>query len=215
MVNPNAEQIDDMSTFRYRNVTYNTRPDGTGLSNDLPVNNLRRVKIYPEYRDTYYGDLFLGKRKGEQGEIMHKEFMSNLNISGDKLILKHDSTVKITDGVIKKGKTNGYSKDSDIGIYFWGSKKIGSDISNGQTYTYICTVPLSDVYDFQTNLERFPSLDQAMLEHKYCAQYWKKSKAIVVNTFHQTPIQAIKDNTNGKVYNANWEQIDMQVESKK
>ena len=123
MVNPNAEQIDDMSTFRYRNVTYNTKPDGTGLSNYLPVNDLRRVKIYPEYRDTYYGDLFLGKRKGEQGEIMHKEFMSNLNISGDKVILKHDSSVRITDGVIKKGKTNGYSNNSDIGIYFWGSKK--------------------------------------------------------------------------------------------
>lgn len=217
MVNPNAEQIDNMSTFRYRNVTYNTRPDGTGLSNNLPVNDLRRVKIYPEYRDTYYGDLFLGKRKGDQGEIMHKEFMSNLNISGDKVILKHDSSVKITDGVIKKGKTNSYSNNSDIGIYFWGSKKIGSDPSNGQTYTYICTVSLSDVYDFETNLERFPSLDQAMQEHKYCAQYWNKDKsnAIVVNTFSRTPIQAIRDNTNGKVYNANWEEIDMQVESKK
>ena len=56
-----------------------------------------------------------------------------------------------------------------------------------------------------------------MREHKYCAQYWNKDKsnAIVVNTFHQTPIQAIRDNTNGKVYNANWGEIELQVESKK
>ena len=97
--------------------------------------------------------------------------MSNLNISGDKVILKHDSSVRITNGVIAKGKTNRWSNNSDIGYYFWGSKKIGGDSSNGQTYTYICTVPLSDVYNFETNLERFPSLDQAMQEHKYCAQY--------------------------------------------
>ena len=42
-----------------------------------------------------------------------------------------------------------------------------------------------------------------------------KSNAIVVNTFSRTPIQAIRDNTNGKVYTANWKEIDMQVESKK
>lgn len=56
-----------------------------------------------------------------------------------------------------------------------------------------------------------------MQEHKYCAQYWDKEEkiAIVVNTLQPTPIQAIRDNTNGKVYNANWEEIDMQVESKK
>lgn len=218
MVDPNAPQEDDMSNFKYRHTTYNTKPDGTGIDiQSIPSYKTEYLQIYPEYRDTYYGDLFLGKRLGEEGERMHKEFMSKLNISGGgDVILKHDSSVRITDGVIRKGKTNPWSNNSDIGIYFWGSKHIGRDQSNGQHYTYICTIPLNDVYDFETNLERFRSLRQAMAEHKYCAQYWDKNdnNAIVVNTFANTPIKAIKDNTTGKVYNSNWEEINMQVESK-
>lgn len=219
MVDPKAPQEDNFDNFRYRHTTYNTSPDGTGkdIGGAIPTYKMEYLKIYPEYRDTYYGDLFLGRRKGEEGEQMHQEFISKLNTQGGVCILKHDSSVRITDGVIKKGKTNSWSNNSDIGIYFWGSKKIGGDQSNGQRYTYYCVVPLSDIYDFSTNLERFRSLRQALEVHDYCAQYWddKTKDAIVVNTFNQTPIKAVRDNMTGKVYDANWEEIDMQVENKK
>ena len=83
MVDPNAPQEDDFSNFKYRHTTYNTKPDGTGIDiQSIPSYKTEYLQIYPEYRDTYYGDLFLGKRLDEEGERMHKEFMSKLNISG-------------------------------------------------------------------------------------------------------------------------------------
>jgi hypothetical protein len=217
MVNPNAEKIDDLSTFKYRNVAYSTKPDGTGATTtSIPSYKLEDIEIYPEYRDTYYGDLFLGRKKGEDGERQHKEFMSKLNIvEGERVILKHSSSVKITDGYISYGKKNSWSNNSDIGIYFWGSKHIGRDQSNVGQYTYICTVDLNDIYDFETNLERFPSLRSALKAHPYCAQQWQnETDVIVVNTMVKTPIKAIRDNSNGTVYNSEWQPIDMKVEGK-
>lgn len=213
MVNPNAEKIDDMSSFKYRNVVYNTKPDGTGATADVPSYKLEDIEIYPEYRDTYYGELFLGRMKGEEDKKKHEEFMSRLNIvNGGQVLLKHSSSVKITDGYVSYGKKNPWSNNSDIGIYFWGSKRIGRDQSNIGQYTYICTVNMDDIYDFETNLERFPSLKAALKVHPYCAQQWKDEvNVIVVNTLIKTPIKAIRDNSNGTVYDSEWKPIDMKI----
>lgn len=213
MVNPNAEKIDDMSSFKYRNVVYNTKPDGTGATADVPSYKLEDIEIYPEYRDTYYGELFLGRMKGEEDKKKHEEFMSRLNIvNGGQVLLKHSSSVKITDGYVSYGNKNPWSNNSDIGIYFWGSKRIGRDKSNIGQYTYICTVNMDDIYDFETNLERFPSLKAALKVHPYCAQQWQDEvNVIVVNTLIKTPIKAIRDNSNGTVYNSEWKPIDMKI----
>lgn len=84
MVDPKAPQEDNFDNFRYRHTTYNTSPDGTGkdIGGAIPTYKMEYLKIYPEYRDTYYGDLFLGRRKGEEGEQMHQEFISKLNTQG-------------------------------------------------------------------------------------------------------------------------------------
>lgn len=217
MVNQHAPEDDDLGNFRYRHTTYNTKPDGTGKPiADVPVYKKEKLVIYPEYRNTYYGDLFLGKRKGKEGEIMHNEFMSKLNVVQGGVMLKHDSTARITDGVVKYGEAkNTYSGNDNVGIYFWGSKKTGRDSSNGQKYTYYCLVPLKSIYDFSTNLERYAGIDQALNDYPYVAQYWRDDpNAIVVNSYKPTKITAVRDNSTGKVYNSDWQEINMQVEGK-
>ncbi len=90
---------------------------------------------------------------------------------------------------------------------FWGSKEIGRDPSNVSTYTYYCLVNQSDVYDFENDMERFGSLMNALKTYKYVAQYWQGGPAIVVNTFTHTPISYILDKSTGKIYDANWQEI--------
>lgn len=217
MVDPNATPDDDMSYFKYRHTTWNTKPDGTGDGfADIPAYKKESLKIYPEYRDTYYGELFLGKKKGEEGMKEHEAFMNRLHMNGNDVVLKHDSNVKIDGGVIKIGKKNAWSNNSDMGIYFWGSKHVGSDVTNGCRYTYYCLVPVNQVYDFQTNLERYISLREAFEHHSYCAQQWQDDeRAVVVNTFRNTPIYAVRDNSTGKVYDAEWHEVDLQLENRR
>lgn len=217
MVDPNAEPEEDMSNFKYRYVTYNTKPDGSGYPiKSIPTYKLNNLNIYPEYRDTYYGECFLGKMKTDKDKISHEEFMSKLNIVGNNVVLKHDSSYRIVDGVIKKGKQNNWSNNNDIGIFFWGTKRIGKDPSNGQQYTYICLAPIDEIYDYETNMERYVSLKQALHTHKFCAKLWEKDpNAIVVNTLYPVKIQAIIDKRTGKQYDSEWNEINnIQGESK-
>ena len=207
MVDPKYPQTDDFGTFRYRGTGYNTKEDGTGYELQIPVYQQQYLQIYPQYRDTYYGEVFLGRRKTDEQKQKHEQFMSQLNMNGDNVILMHDSSYKITDGFVKKGTPNGYSNNSDVGIYFWGSKKRGSDQSNYGTYTYYCSINQSLIYDFENDMERFGTLMNVFKQYKYAAQYWKGGPEIVVNTYTPTPITYIRDNHNGKVYNANWEEI--------
>lgn len=218
MVDPNAKEEENISDFKYKHITYNTKPDGSGYSiSAIPSYKLNDAQIYPEYKDSYYGECFLGKRKTDKDEMRHKYFMSKLNIMGNNVILKHDSPYRITDGEIKQGKQNSWSNNNDIGIYFWGSKKVGKDNSNGQQYTYICLAPIDEIYDFEVNLERYISLKSALREHRFCAQFWDDSEeAIAVNTLYPVKIQAIIDNRTGKKYDEEWNEIGtIQSENKK
>jgi hypothetical protein len=196
---------------KYGNQTYDVRytenPDGTGLNTDsIPENVKNEMVIYPEYQNTEYGDFLLGARKDKATlEKEHAAFENALSTFNGKIVLRHDSSYVIKDGVIRKGKPNTYSKDSDIGIYFWGSNKVGKDNSNVGAYTYYCLIDRDQLHDYQTNEERL-SLIQALQKYPYAGQFWEDG-AIVVNTFKETPIWCIYDKQNGKWYDANWNQI--------
>ena len=206
MVDPQERKNFEDKT--YYKVLYTENSDGTGAQdNDVPYINKCNAVIYPEYSDTVYGEMFLGKKKDEQTlKKQHEEFLQKLFLVGNKVILHHNSSVKLTDGFIKKGKPNGWSNNTDIGIYFWGSRECGNDPSNASTYTYYCRIFLEELYDKATNVERL-STEQAMKKYGYCGQYWKNSDAIVVNTFKETPIYCILDKQTGKWYDKNWNEI--------
>lgn len=208
MVNPNYPQTNDFKSFRYRATGYNTKKDGTGNEiSGIPTYKQEYLEIYPEFRDTYYGEIFLGRKKTDEEIKKHEQFMLMLNTVEDKVILMHDSNYKITDGVVKKGVANGYSNNSDIGIYFWGSNERGSDQSNGSKYTYYCLVDKDYIYDFENDIERIGTLRNVFNTYAYAAQFWQGGPSIVVNTLTPTPISYIRDNSNGKVYGNNWQEI--------
>lgn len=188
-------------------VRYTENPDGTGLNTDsIPENVKNEMVIYPEYQNTEYGDFFLGERKDDETlEREHGQFENALFKFNNKVVLRHDSSQTIKDGLIRKGKPNSYSKNNDVGIYFWGSKQIGNDNSNVGIYTYHCLIDRNQLYDYQTNEERL-SLVQALQKYPYAGQFWEDG-AIVVNTFKETPIWCIYNKQNGKWFDANWQQI--------
>lgn len=207
MVNPKGEKTSNFGEFTFRNVAYNSKPDGSGEDFDIPSYKMRNIQIYPEYQDSYYGEVFLGRKKtSEESKMSHNLFLNSLDMRNNEVYLKHDSDYKITDGVIKVGKKNAWSSDSDIaGTYFWGSKKIGRDQSNGRHYTYFCKVPLQDIYDFNTNEKRYQDVQHAMRTEKYVGVKWQDEQdVIVVATNLETPIHLIRDNSTGQWYTKNW-----------
>lgn len=191
-------------------VQYTENADGTGKSTeDIPVFYKRHIKIYDEHKNDKYGELFLGKQKNDNEiEAKHKEFEDKLFKINGNIIIHHNSNYAIKDGVVKKGKMNTWSNNSDIGIYLWGSRNSGNDPSNVSTYTYYCIISPEDLYDFHTNKKRYISLDQAMSREYYVGQLWNHGgDAVVVSTLHPTPIWCILDKQNGKWYNKEWQEI--------
>ncbi len=207
MVSP--EKILKWGEMQY-DVVYTENNDGTGKQTDtLPPFKRQYVKIYPEHYDDEYGEIFLGKRKDKETlEQMHEEFQSMLFKLGNKIVIHHNSSYEIRDGVVKKGTPNSYSKNSDIGIYFWGSRASGKDPSNASFYTYYCLIDPSDLYDFHTNEERL-RLEQALKKYPYAGQMWENGgQAVVVSTLQETPIWCILDKQTGKWYDKNWQEIE-------
>lgn len=182
--------------------------DGSGRQiSGLPERELRFVYIYAQYQDNDLGEIFLGKKKDTDVIIqMHKEFYSKLFKLGNIVVLHHNSSDRFTDGVIRKGRQNFYSNNSDIGIYFWGSRHNGNDPSNEGQYIYYCTAQQTDIYDFDTNEDRI-SLDVALRKYRYAGQTWKNGDAIVVSTLYPTSIWCILDKMDGKWYDKNWNEI--------
>ena len=191
------------------NIVYTQNPDGTGLQdNDIPAYYKRFIEIYPEHQDDEYGEIFLGKRKNKEVvEQQHKNFMSKLFKIDGNIVIHHNSSFVIKDGFVKKGNPNGWSNNTDIGIYFWGSRNAGNDPSNATSYSYYCLIPQEELYDFQTNVDRL-TLDQVLKKYKYAGQFWKNSDSIVVSTLQPTPIWCILDKDNGKWYDKNWQEIE-------
>lgn len=205
-VNPEKE----MYGGRMRNeVRYAANKDGSGPQMEsLPDYYREYIKIYPEHQDDEYGEMFLGKKK--DNEILKRnmqKFNSMLFKLNGNIILHHNSSKKITDGLIKQGEKNGYSNNTDVGIYFWGSRNSGRDISGNSTYTYYCAINPNDLYDFETNEERL-TFRQALQKYHYVGRYWTKGEAIVVNTFKYTPIWCILDRTNGQWYDKDWNVVE-------
>lgn len=191
-----------------REVRYTENNDGSGKQTEsIPSYAKERITIYPEHHDDELGEMFLGKKKDENIiEQEHKEFLSKLFRKGNQIIIHHNSSFVIKDGIIKKGKTNPWSNNSDIGIYFWASRNSGSDPSGSTQYTYYSIIPLIDLYDFQTNAERL-SLPQAMSKYPYVGQYWRDNESVVVTTYRHTPILCILDKQTGTWYNKDWIEI--------
>jgi len=195
-------------------VRYTENPDGTGEQTDSIPGYLKNyITIYPEHQDDEYGEIFLGKRKGNEELLKqkHQDFLSKLFIINGNVIIHHNSSYRIRDGFVKKGKANVWSNNNDVGIYFWGSRYCGNDQSNASSYTYYSIIPLSDLYDFETNAERI-SLDVALRKYKYAGQYWKKGDAVVINTLQTTPIWCILDKDNGKWFDKDWNEIEKPFE---
>lgn len=214
-VNPDIDSYDGPD-WRFKNdcVRISSKPDGTGIQgyySDIMSFYRRYMRIYPEHLNDKYGDVILGK--GKSPEVLkaeHDAFLRKLNLRGNDVVLKHNSSVVIKDGVIKKGTTNHYSNNSDDGIYFWGSKDVAADPSNEGMYTYFCHIPLSELYDLDTNRERL-TLKQAISRHSYVGKTWNQNNpnVIVVNTYRKTPIDYILEKRTGKYYNAQWEEIEI------
>ena len=183
-------------------------PFGTPLVlSQRPSYAKRDAIIYDEHQDDEFGEIFLGKRKSnKEAEEKHNNFLSKLFKVGDNVIIHHNSSYKITDGVVKKGTPNTWSNSTDIGVYFWGSRNCGKDPSNVGSYTYYCIIPLSDLYDCETNTDRL-SVQQAMRKYKYVGQIWNNSDAIAIMTHEQTPIWCILDKQTGKWYDKDWNEI--------
>ena len=206
MVNPQKEMKWGKDI---RNVRYTENTDGSGRQTDLvPYYAKEKQIIYPQHQDDEYGEMFLGKRKDSSLiNQEHKEFVSKLFTIGNNVVLHHNSSYVIKDGIVRKERANGYSNNSDIGIYFWGSRNNGNDPSNAGRYTYYCLVPLNRLYDFSTNAERM-TLRNVLEKYDYCGQYWQNDDAIVVNTFTPTPIWCILDKSNGKWFDKDWNEVE-------
>ena len=117
-----------------------------------------------------------------------------LNIQDGKVVLMHDSTTMIRNGVIKASNPqNAYSKNSDTGAFFWGREVRGIDNSNyNDTYTYYCLVDIDDVYDMETNEKGYESYRQALENEPYVAVKWNRPDgAVAVNTLRDTRIDYV------------------------
>lgn len=189
-------------------IRYTENSDGSGKQIDtIPSYAVDKVSIYPQYQDNEYGELFLGKKKEEDVlEQEHSYFESMLFKIDGNVVLHHNSSYKNEEGIIKRGKQNAWSNNSDKGIYFWASRNSGNDPSNAGIYTYYCLISRDELYDFETNEERL-TLEQAMRKHKYVGQKWQNEDIVVVNTYMTTPIWCILDKKTGTWYDHEWNEI--------
>lgn len=199
MANPNAQMQPGEDEYRFKsdNTAFSPDPEGSTRESVVPDYYKQRLEIYPEYKDTFWGELFLGRKKDtDEDKAKHEKFMSELNQDGNDVILMHNSPVLIKDGVISGGhEKQHYSNNSDVGVYFWGTPFAGKDPSGGSQYTYYCKVPKESVYDFHINMDRL-TLRQALSKYPYVALYWNGGPAIVVVTWKNTPIWKVQDNRN-------------------
>lgn len=190
-------------------IRYTENQDGSGRQMDsLPAEAKQRIVIYPNHQDDEYGVMFLGKKQDKEVLMQkHQDFISRLFKFEGKIVIHHNTSFKITDGFVKKGKPNGWSNNTDKGIYFWGSRNSGKDPSNAGLYTYYCLINGEDLYDFETNDKRL-TLEQAMRKYGYVGQNWQDEEAIVVNTSLPTPIWRILDKQTGIWYDKDWNQVE-------
>lgn len=127
------------------------------------------------------------------------------------VVLEHDSSTRIKNGVIDHTgqQQNGYSKNSDLGNYFWASEP-GKDQSNGGTYKYYCLVKPELIYNIDDDPNGYGSTPEALEHEQYVAGQWRDG-AVAVMTLHPTPISFIEyHDTYGDdsgIYDAKWHML--------
>lgn len=208
--NPKAEQNMNKNSFNQwasRNLSLNKDENGADGYNYFFSIDTRycTVELYPRYKDTYYDFVLSGGQNKSYRMNKHKELVSMLFKVGGEIILHHDSSYKITDGVVKRGKTNIWSNSNDWGIFFWASKDSGSDPSNGQRYTYYAIVDANKCYDIWNNPNDLES-DEEVNKH-YSYHLKELNGGIACQTAQQTPIWCIRDNSTGQFYDKDWNEI--------
>ena len=174
-----------------------------------------KIKLNDEYKNGIFALIFK-KYLVDDGdeatqnyrEQKHQEFMNKLFQVGDNVIMHHNSSAKITDGVIKPGMPkNSYSNNNDWGVYFWASPNSGADQSGAGEYTYYCIVPIEQTYDVENNIENFKTDKEALAKYPYQLKDWKNGQAIACQTSKPTPIWRIRDNHNGKWFDNEWNEV--------
>lgn len=211
------EELKEKSISRYLSAIRETQKDFNVIHNNVirfvdesgsehgANYNEGDFKLYDEYKDSVWGDVLYDYTPKK--EDYHKEFMSNLMKNGNNIILRHNSSNKIEDGIVVSTaqRANNYTPQSDMGYtYFWASKNDGNDISGGE-FTYYCEVPIDYVYDYSSNLEEFGGQDEALGKYPYIAYYWHDEDAIAVKTQRATPISYIR--YKGETYDSEWNRL--------
>ena len=171
-----------------------------------------KIVIFDKYKNTYYDMLFNGIND-EYRKWKMNDYLSKCFIKGNTVIAHHDSTRKITDGVIKAGcSPNIYSKQTDWGAYFWLSENSGTDQSNGGQYKYFCPIPLDEIYFIDASKTSTGSTkkEDILKEYPYIAGDWKKGDTVACQTYKATPIKWIYTIEDGEVkwYDARWNRIE-------
>lgn len=212
-IDPNYANV-DVPEWRFKDTVIKLTPnkDGSGRQTtlgDIPVFYRQKFSLYPQYKDSEYADVLIGvkKKPTEQLEEEHNEIWSQLFRIGDNVCIHHNSSVKITDGVIKKGKANNWSNNSDVGIYFWGSRNDGRDPSGNSLYTYYCLISENDIYDKYSNPQRL-NVDQALSQYKYVADFWHNKEAVLIRAGAETPIWRILNKQTGEWFDSKWNKVD-------
>lgn len=193
------------------------RGSSNGVGKVMTIGNLPQwerdnIVIFNEYRNTDFAVPFFGKQVSQDILKKHEEFMSKFNIQDGKVLLKHNSSVKINDGVLSCGhEKNSYSNNNDIGWYSWASKEVGADPSGNGMFTYYALVDINDVYDYQYDVERVGTLRQAVKTKPYVAMYWgDDTDVIAVTSLKTTPFEYVRNNRDGKFYDSEWNEITTQ-----
>lgn len=157
--------------------------------------------------------LFISNYDPKKGGTLNESVKPQpLRMWNGYVVLQHDSSNRITNGVIDHTgqQANGYSKNSDMGNYFWASPYPGKDPSNTAGYHYYCLVKPEFIYDIDKNPKGYESTAQALENEQYVSGRWHDG-AIAVMTLHPTPISYIETEGNhvedGGLYDAKWHML--------
>lgn len=208
----------DMNNFRDfigKHISVNKEKDGSDGYQSLTQKIDSRNAVYDisnEYKGSYYDMLFNGITD-EYRQWKRNDYLKRCLVVNGNAIAYHDSSEKITDGVVKpSSKRNSWSKAGDWGAYFWLSKNRGGDPSNGGKYTYYCQIPLDKIYfSSSTKLSNSDKADDSSIlkEYPYIAGDWDSRNAVACQTYAATPIWCINTLENGqdKWYDKDWNEI--------
>ena len=215
LVDVGIPQTDNIEDYYYDAIHFNTEKDGSGINVGHYPALKNFITLLPEYENSYYAHAIFGEPEDVK-QVKSDELFATIQKDGDMAILTHNSSNRITNGVIKIGMTpNPYSKSDFMGdstprSYFWGSRG-GKDISNAHaTYIYTCELPLDKIYDIQNNINNWSTKQVLSNGYTAVAYYMNniKGNGTVVASYKDIPITTIQvAMDSSKIYDANWNLI--------